>query len=397
MTCPAPIGVVPKEDCGAIAADFGSLRVDGALAHAGTGKEADAKLEAIHAVSALAQSIKDQRVKLCDAYTRCHVPLAEHDAQDQALTRTMTQLIDLWNKRHFSRFDEVVRFRDTVRALDKALNGGPEGLPVPLQPPRTLKADAALARVELPDVAFRIEAGALTIGSTNAAAPEREALIGNTEALALSSGHRYRLRVSGTYRPASPPLIAPGDEITVKVTYRADREGTIVLALRSLEDPDASESTETIHTAAHERATKEVKLTADPRQTGFSLGLAAAGSPVEIDALEVLRDGRSVVVANAGDPAVQTSCIPGRAVGGKPAPLACKAGDGDAITLGKPAGFLVLGVRDATGKRASTRTLSLEGGRSVDAAVGEDARLYVGLSGAGAATIEQVEIIELAK
>jgi hypothetical protein len=65
------------------------------------------------------------------------------------------------------------------------------------------------------------------------------------------------------------------------------------------------------------------------------------------------------------------------------------------VTLCQPTGFLILGVRDASGKRAATRTLSLEGGRSVDAAVGADARVFVALVGSGAATVEQVEVTDL--
>ena len=75
--------------------------------------------------------------------------------------------------------------------------------------------------------------------------------------------------------------------------------------------------------------------------------------------------------------------------------LRCLPGEGDRVTLGQPEGYLVLGLRDATGSRASTRALSLEGGRSVDARVGERAELVVTLVGAGSATIERVEITDL--
>jgi len=85
MTCPAPIGTVPKEDCADIADDFGSFTVQGALSLATAGKESQPRLEAIRATAALAQSIKEQRVKLCEAYVRCKVPVADRDAQDQLL------------------------------------------------------------------------------------------------------------------------------------------------------------------------------------------------------------------------------------------------------------------------------------------------------------------------
>ncbi len=87
MTCPAPIGPVPKEDCGEIADDFGALQVDGALQVAGDGRDAAPKLEAIRAVSALAASIKDQRVTLCEAYVTCTVPATAHATRNPILAR----------------------------------------------------------------------------------------------------------------------------------------------------------------------------------------------------------------------------------------------------------------------------------------------------------------------
>ena len=47
MACPLPIGTVPKEDCAAIAADFGAMTVQGALPLAAAGQHAEPKLEAI--------------------------------------------------------------------------------------------------------------------------------------------------------------------------------------------------------------------------------------------------------------------------------------------------------------------------------------------------------------
>src|SRR6185312_15090990 len=66
MACPAPIGTIPREDCAAIAADFGQLDVQGAIPLASAGKHGEPRVEAIRAVGVLAQSIKDQRVKLCE-------------------------------------------------------------------------------------------------------------------------------------------------------------------------------------------------------------------------------------------------------------------------------------------------------------------------------------------
>src|SRR6185437_32865 len=59
MHCPAPIGMVPKEDCDAIADDFGAFTVQGALPHAGSGKSAEPRVDAIREVQELANKIKD--------------------------------------------------------------------------------------------------------------------------------------------------------------------------------------------------------------------------------------------------------------------------------------------------------------------------------------------------
>lgn len=392
MSCPAPIGPVPKEDCATIASDFGALTVQGALPLAGSGKYADQRLEAIRAVGALAQSIKDQRVKLCERYVKCTVPATEHDAQDQLLSGSMKALIDLWNKRRFSSLDEVVRFRDAVRALDHRVNGAAEGTPqLPAAAPRSFKAEEVLARVEDPGVAFRSGAGSVTV--TASADGKREALLSNQDAFSLPAGRRYRIKISGTYHPASPPVVSPGDELQARLKYRAEGEATVQIALRSIEDPDAAEGAETFRTAANEKGAKELKLTADPQQTGFYLGLSVKGAPVEISDLELLRGGKVLVTGRPGEPGVKTDCT--ASAKPKPGPLKCAPGDGDRITLGQPEGYLILGLRDATGMRASLRALSLEGSRSLDATVGDNARLVVTLVGAGSATFERIEVSDL--
>jgi hypothetical protein len=391
LSCPAPIGVVPKEDCAAIAADFGAFSVQGALPLAGTGKDADAKLQAIRAAADLAQSIKDRRVKLCERYVKCQVPLPERDAQDQALTAAMASLADLWNKRRFSRRDEIVRFLDAVRAVDHRVNGG-QAAPLPPHPPHAFKAEDTLTRVENPDIAFRASSGAVTVSrSTNPV--EADALLSKPNALPLAAGHRYRIKVSGSYTPAAPALISPGDDITTRLKYHAEGGATIATALRSLEDPDA-EAADSFRAAAGDKATHDVKLSADPAQTGFSVDVAVADAPVEFESIELLRAGKVILAARAGDPTVRTGCAtkPAKAHGDAPS-LACKPGQ--RIRVGEPAAYLVLGVRDAGGKRASTATLSLDGGRSVDAVVGEDARFWVALVGFGSATLEQVEVTDL--
>jgi hypothetical protein len=394
MACPLPIGTVPKEDCAAIAADFGAMTVQGALPLAAAGQHAEPKVEAIRAVAALAQSIKDRRVKLCERYAKCTVPLSEHDAEDQALTASMHALIDLWNKRRFSSLGDVARFRAAVLALDVRVNGAADGARPPPPPPRTLKAEEVLTRVEDPGVAFRAEAGAVTV--TSSTDGKRDALIAKADALGLSEGHRYHVTLAGAYRPASPPLIAPGDELVARLKYKAEGEASLALSLRSLDDPEGAESTETWRAASGDKAVREVKLTADPQQNGFYLGFTVKGSPVAVDALELLRGGNVIVAAKAGEPTTRTDCTAGKAVtGGSAHPLHCVPGEGDRVTLAQPQGYLIVTVRDASGPRASLKALSLEGGRSLDATVGADAQIVFTLVGAGAATVERLEIADL--
>jgi hypothetical protein len=397
MTCPAPIGTVPKEDCAEIADDFGALTVEGALKVTGAGKEAEQKAEAIRAVAMLAASIKEQRVKLCDAYVKCKVPLAEHDTQDKLLAGAMRSLIDAWNKRRFSGLDEVMRFREQVRSIDRRVNGGAETPPPPPKPPRTVKAADVLDRIEDPGVAFRVlDAGALGVSAT--AEGKRDAIRSKPDALALASGHRYRLKVSGSYKPASASLVAPGDEIVARLKYRALGAADLSFGLRSLEDPEGGEA-DAFHINAGEKGGREIKLVADPQQTGHYVGVAVKGGQVELDELELVRGGKVVVAAHAegGDePGVKTDCAPSKdkPIAGKQS-LRCQPGDGDRVTLGKPESYLVIALRDSTGVRATTRSLSLEGDRSVDASVNEGGELLITLVGAGTATLERIEITDL--
>ncbi len=397
IACPPPMGPIPKEDCAEIADDFGALQVGGSLKIAGTRKGAEPKIEAIKAVATLADDIKDRRVKMCEQYVRCRVPVAEHDAQDQLLAGAMRSLIDLWNKRRFSGVDDVLRFREGVRAIERRVTGD-EGPPPP-KPPRVLKADEALVRVEDPGVAFKSEGGVVTVSAT--AAGQREALRGNQENVIMTSGRRYRVRVLGRYVPAAPPLIMPGDELVARVKFRAAEEADLAFSLRSLEDPEASESTDTWHVAAKTaKGAHEAKLTADPQQTGFYLGLSVRGAPVDLDDIELLRGGSVIAAARAeadAEPFVQTDCkaSTSKPIAGKKS-LACAQGDGDRVTLGKPEGYLLITLRDSAGERGSARTLSLEGGRSVDGLLKEaGGQIIVTLVGAGTATIERVEVIDL--
>jgi len=395
MTCPAPVGVVPKEDCADIADDFGALSVEGALPLAGAGRYAEQRLAAIRAVGALAQSIKEQRVRLCEAYVHCTVPVAERDAQDQVLSGAMRSLIDLWNRRRLASLDEVTRFREAVRAVEQRVSPGVEsssgqegGRVYSPVPPRRFNAGEVLERMSDPAIAFRAEAGSVMVSTTTEG--KHDALLSKPDALVLPAGHRYRLEVTGAYRPAVPSLVQPGDELLARLAYRAAGAATLQLALRSLEDPEAVESTDTFTVANGETGAHEAKLTADPQQTGFYLGVTVKGAPVELDEIELLRAGRVIATGRLGAPGTRSECTPGAGRA-----LHCPPGEGDRVTLGQPEGYLILDLRDATGPRASTRALSLEGGRSVDALVGEGAQLVVTLVGSGSVTLERIQVSDL--
>jgi hypothetical protein len=197
-------------------------------------------------------------------------------------------------------------------------------------------------------------------------------------------------------------LIAPGDEMTVRLKYRAQQGGELFVALRSLEDPESTESTTTWKVAAGEQGAKETKLTADAGSSGFYLGAGLVGSGnVDLDDLELLRGGKVVAAARAeadGEAGVKQDCM---VIGEKPLggskSFRCKAGSGDLLSLGIPASYLFLSLRGPLGDKATLKTLSLEGGRSVDATVSEDTELVLGLVGAGTVSIRGVELTELSR
>ena len=397
LACPEPIGSIPREDCSAVADDFGALSVAESLKLAGSGRDADARIEAIRAAAALANVLKEQRVSLCELYDKCKVTTAEHASKDKVLTGSMRALIDLWNKRRFSGADAVVRFRESVRTLDQKVNGDAVAPP---GPPKSLAAAQALAQVEGAGLSFKTDGGAIFV--TARGAGDRVALRTRPEALPLVSGHHYRLKVSGTYAPAASALIAPGDEITVRLKFRADQAGDLYAALRSLEDPDAGESTTTWHVNVGEKGAREATLTADPSSSGFYVGVGLTGAGgVDLDDVEILRGGKAIAAARAesdAEPGVKSDClvIGVGALGGQKS-WRCKAGAGDRVVVGRPESHLFLTLRGPLGDRAVLRTLSLDGGRSVDATVSEDAELVIGLVGAGTATIRSIETTELAQ
>ncbi|MFO0761798.1 MAG: hypothetical protein U0359_35485 [Byssovorax sp.] len=397
IECGPPIGTIPKEDCNEIGEDFGALSLSDSLRLAGTSREADAKIEAIKAAAALATALKDQRVALCESYNKCKVSAADHAARDQVLASGMRALIDLWNKRNFSRLDQVLHFRDGVKSIEARLvKGAGDAAP---SKPRSLKGDDALVPVEGAGLSFKHEGGAVIVTATGAG--NRVALRGKADALPMASGHHYRFKVTGSYAPQSAPIISPGDEITVKLKYRASQGGDLTVALRSLEDPEAGESNATWKIAAGEQGSKEAKLTADAGSSGFYVGVGLSGSGnLDLDDLEILRGGKVVAAARAeadGEPSVKQECL---VIGEKPLGGAksfrCKAGSGDQLSLGLPGSYLFLTLRGPLGDKAVVSTMSLEGGRSVDATVGDDTELVLGLVGPGTLTVKGIEATEIA-
>ena len=128
---------------------------------------------------------------------------------------------------------------------------------------------------------------------------KREALRGNQEASRSRPGTATASGSSAAYRPRGPAADQPGDELVARLKCRAGGEADLTLALRSLEDPEASESTETRGTSPRAKGAHEAKLTADPQQTGFYLGVSVRGAPVDLDDIELLRGGTLLAAARA--------------------------------------------------------------------------------------------------
>jgi hypothetical protein len=402
------VGTIPRESCADIADDFGALDVSGALKLVGTSKSAETRIDAIRAAGTLATNLKERRVALCEQYNACKATPAEHTAEDARLAGLMKSLIDAWDARKFSDPESVQRFRSKVTTLSDTLEGR-GGAPAPSAagkpgnaPPKGLRVPADdLAKIEGPGLAFRASSGSVTITSTTEG--NHDALRGAAEKLRLLGGSRYLVHVSGSFKPSAPPLIAPGDELIVRFKYRAAQAGEIYVALRSLEDPDALESTATFRVAAGASGSEQAPLVASPASSGFFVGIGSrdAGA-IELDDVEIVKQNAVVAAARAespGEPHLKTSCTiaASRPLGGKSS-FRCEPSPGDRLTLANPAGHLYLAIRGkSSGERALLRTLSLEGGRSLDAALTDDAELILGLSGPGSATIQSIEVEKLAK
>ncbi|HSO00175.1 MAG TPA: hypothetical protein VLS89_17910, partial [Candidatus Nanopelagicales bacterium] len=123
LSCPAPIGDIPREDCAAVAQEFDALTVTGALQRAGKDPTGVMRTDAIRAAAALANQLKERRVVLCESYNACKMPREEHAVKDKQLAGLMAALLVLWDARRFSAPDEVERFYGGVRDLATKLAG----------------------------------------------------------------------------------------------------------------------------------------------------------------------------------------------------------------------------------------------------------------------------------
>lgn len=400
ISCPAPIGTIPRENCADISEDFGALSVEGALKIATTSKGSEERVEAIHAAGDLAAKLKERRVELCGQYNACKMSLADHNKEDERLAELMGSLIKLWDERKFLDSDGVGKLHLQVKALAAKLDGqsvdAQGGVSEAAAPSARVPGDK-LFQVTGAGVTFSPASGGVTISATTDG--PRDVLRASAADLHASSGSRYLLHVTGSYSPATAPLIKPGDDLTVRFKYRSAQAGDVYVALRSLEDPEASESTSTLAIKSG-AGDQQATLTATPASSGFYVALGSRNAAVEFDDVEVVRGGTVVMSALAEAPKeanVETTCALGntKPITGKGS-FVCQSGTADAITIGRPKSHLFVAIRNGTGDDKSIlRMLSLDGGRSIDAKLGDDSSLVIGLVGPGTATIQAVEVKKL--
>jgi len=395
ITCPEPIGTIPRENCTEIADDFGALDVSSALKIAGSSRGSELRIQAIREVADLATVIKDRRVTLCESYNACKVPSADHAAEDQRLATLMKSLIERWDARNFLAKEGVESFRSEVQKIAKQVdaNTSDTNPNAPQSPAQKRIRGEDLQKIEGPGLSFSPASGSITITSTT---PGPHDALRTPLTAPLGSTSKLRIRISGSFTPKTPALITPGDELTVRFKYRTTRAGNLIVALRSLEDPDALDTTSTLNVAAG-KGSREASFTALPGASGFYLALGAQDvGPFDLDDIELLRANAPIATARAEsspEPHLTTRCTlsPTSPLAGK-ASFHCEASEGDALTLGSPKAHLYLALRSQNGERARLRTLSLEGGRSLHASTKEDAELIIGLEGEGRATIQSVEL-----
>jgi hypothetical protein len=404
IRCPSPIGRIRPESCADVAADFGALSVSGALKHAEASPDAERRVAAIRAADTLAQTLKTERVRLCEQYNACKVPSKELAERDRLLADLMSSLIKLWDERKLTDAASVDRFHQEVLALhrhiDPSVGKVPGSAPAPAPAPSIRVEGNTLAKIEGAGVTVKLEPAGAIVTVTDEAS--HDVLRSSAEQARLEAGKRYLIKVTGSYAPASAPLLAPGDEVTVRLKYRASDASELYAALRSIEDPDSSEAIATWKIAAGEKGAKEASLTAPAGASGPYLGVGVGGGgAIEIDDVELVRGGKVIASARAeaaAEPHVKSSCseVTAKAIAGKKS-LRCAGGAGDKITIGRPASHFFVAVRGPSAERALLRTLSLEGGRSLDASLTEKAEIVLGLAGPGTATVRSIEISALDK
>jgi hypothetical protein len=172
------------------------------------------------------------------------------------------------------------------------------------------------------------------------------------------------------------------------------------VALRSLEDPDATESTSTFAIAKAGAGEQQATLTAVLGSSGFYVGIGSKNTAIELDDVEIVRGGSVILSALAEstkDAQIETSCTIGKdkPITGKGS-FVCPSSTKDAITIGRPRSHMFIAVRNGTGEdRSILRTMSLEGGRSIDATIAGDSTFVIGIVGPGSATIQAVEVKKL--
>lgn len=404
VRCPAPVGRIRPESCADVAADFGALSVSGALKHAEGSPDAERRVAAIRAADTLAQALKTERVRLCEQYNACKVPPKDLAERDRVLADLMSSLIKLWDSRKLTDAASVDRFHQEVLALHRYIDpnvGKSAGSAPPPAAAQSIRVEgSSLTKIEGAGVTIKLEAGGAIVTVSDDAS--HDVLRSPAEQARLEAGKRYLIRVTGSYAPASAPLLAPGDEVTIRLKYRAVQASELYAGLRSIEDPESEEAITKWNVAAGEKGTKEASFTASAGASGPYVGIGVAGTgAVEIDDVELLRGGKVLAAARAeaaAEPHVKTSCseVTTKAIAGKKS-LRCAGGAGDKLTIGRPASHFFVAVRGPSAERAVLRTLSLEGGRSLDASLTEKAEIVLGLAGPGTATVRSLEITALEK
>ncbi len=130
------------------------------------------------------------------------------------------------------------------------------------------------------------------------------------------------------------------------------------------------------------------------------MGIGSRTTALDIDDVEIVRGGSviaSALAEGSKEANVETKCTIGniKPITGKGS-YVCQSGTTDVLTLGRPRSHLFIAVRNGTGDdRAILRTMSLDGGRSLDAKVTDDSSLVIGFVGPGSATIQAVEAKKL--